>query len=357
VASLAGVVPAIVDAHIHQWDPFTTPREAARLAPLYRRAPRLMTAIMPLLVPLGSRQMIVTPEHVVQPYLPATYAEDAAGVVDAVGVPVESVVHVQADWWGDPVDETAWVEQLPFGAPGVPALAAIVGHVDLRRPDAGDVLDRHRAASPRFRGVRAMGAWHPDPGVKRYADQPGLLRSPDFLRGFAALAERGLAFDAYVYSHQLDDVAVLASEYPEITIVLDHYAPLVGLHAPMGRSTGRTEQERAALLPAWRESLAALATHPNVVAQHSGLAFPMHGLREAGIGRELLAERMAPLVRHTQVVLGPDRVLFGSNFPMDKSNASLGVVVGALADLLAPYGDNALRKAFRDNAQRVYRLG
>ena len=36
--SLQGVVPAIVDTHIHQWDPFTTPREASRLAPLYRRA-------------------------------------------------------------------------------------------------------------------------------------------------------------------------------------------------------------------------------------------------------------------------------------------------------------------------------
>ena len=41
-APLAGVVPGIIDSHIHQWDPFTTPREASRLAPLYRRAPKVL---------------------------------------------------------------------------------------------------------------------------------------------------------------------------------------------------------------------------------------------------------------------------------------------------------------------------
>ena len=55
-------------------------------------------------------------------------------------------------------------------------------------------------------------------------------------------------------------------------------------------------------------------------------------------------------------VFGPDRLLFGSNYPMDKSVASYGVVVGALADLLADGGPDLLRKVFRDNARAVYRL-
>jgi len=77
-------------------------------------------------------------------------------------------------------------------------------------------------------GVCVSWARHPDPGVVRFADQEGLLRSNAFLRGFATVAERGLSFDAFVYSHQLDDVATLAEEYPETPIVLDHYAPPVG---------------------------------------------------------------------------------------------------------------------------------
>ncbi|HYG92535.1 MAG TPA: amidohydrolase family protein [Nocardioides sp.] len=356
MASLAGVVPGILDAHFHQWDPFTTPREASRLAPLYRRAPRLLTALFPVLVDKGARDLVLTPEHAATPYLPETYATDVAGVPDVVGVPVEAAVHVEADWQSaDPVEETAWLEDLPFAEDGRPALAAIVGHADPRRHDIGDVLDRHLAASPRFRGIRCMATWHDDPKVKRWADRPRLLRDPGFLRGFAAVAERGLTFDAYVYSHQLDDVAVLAREYPDTTIVLDHYAPLVGWAGPMGSGTGRTPGERAGILARWRDGIGALASYDNVVAKHSGLAFPMHGLREVGIGRERLARTMAPLVTHTQDCFGPDRVLFGSNFPMDKSVTTYPVVVGALVDLLAPYGEDALRKAFRDNARRVYR--
>lgn len=354
MTTLRDVVPGIVDSHIHQWDPFTTPREASKLAPLHRRMPWLTPLLMRVLIDQGARELVLRPDHVAAPYLPETYAGDVAAVPAAVGVPVEAVVHVEADWQGDPVDETAWVASLPFGQDGRPELAAIVGHADPRDPGFAGTLDRHRGASDRFRGIRCMGTWHDDPKVKRWADVPGIFRDAGFLKGFAAVAERGLTFDAYVYSHQLDDVAHLAGEYPEVTIVLDHYAPPVGWLGPMGRWTGRTGSERAALLAAWRDGMSALAEHPNVVAKHSGLAFPMTGLREVGIGRAALAERIGPLVTHTQDVFGPDRVLFGSNFPMDKAVTDHATLVGALADLLAPYGDEALRKAFRDNARRVY---
>jgi predicted TIM-barrel fold metal-dependent hydrolase len=201
-----------------------------------------------------------------------------------------------------------------------------------------------------------MTTWHPDRKVKRWAATEGVLRSPGFLRGFAALAERGLTFDAYVYSNQLADVGVLATEYPETTIVLDHYAPPVGWLGPMGRGTGRTAAERDALLARWHDDLAALAPHDNVVAKHSGLAFPVLGLKEVGLGRAALAERVAPLVHHTTDVFGEDRLVFGSNFPMDKAVTSYDVVVGALVDLLAPRGETLLRKVFHDNAIRVYSL-
>jgi len=146
-------------------------------------------------------------------------------------------------------------------------------------------------------------------------------------------------------------------ELDETTTVLDHYAPPVGVCGPMGRSTARSEGERRDLLARWRDDLADLAgSCPNVVAKHSGLAFPTRGHRERGLTRQQLAERVAPLVEHTTQVFGPDRLLFGSNYLMDKSVASYGVVVGALADLLADGGPDLLRKVFRDNARAVSRL-
>ena len=356
--SLQGIVPGIIDAHIHQWDPFTTPREASRLAPLYRRAPRLFEKLLPVLLPQPKRELVRTAQHVAQPYLPADYARDTAGAVASVGVPVESAIHVQAGWHGpDQSEETAWVDALPFGVDGHPGLAAIVGNADPRDPGCASLLDRHAAASDRFRGVRFMTTWHPDRGVMDWIDEPEVMTSSAFLRGFAAIAERGLTFDAYVYSHQLPEVVVLAQEYPDTTIVLDHYAPPVGICGPMGKQTGRTEADRRDLLARWRDDLATLAgSCPNVVAKHSGLAFPTLGHREPGLTRGQVAERVAPLVEHTTEVFGEDRLVFGSNYPMDKSIAAYGEIVGALADLLAPSGPDLLRKVFRDNAQRVYRL-
>ena len=356
--SLSGIVPGIIDAHIHQWDPFTTPREASRLAPLYKRAPKLLERLMPLVLPQRDRELILTPAYVAQPYLPADYAVDVAGTVESVGVPVEAAVHVECGWHrADQSEETAWLDALPFGVAGNPGLAAIIGNADPREADFASVLDAHARASDRFRGIRFMTSWHPDKGVKNWIDEEGVMTSPAFLKGFATLAERGLTYDAYVFSHQLPEVTALAKEYPDTTIVLDHYAPPVGYCGPMGKSTGRTESDRAGLLARWKDDVAELAgSCPNVVAKHSGLAFPTLGHRERGISRQQLAERVAPLVEHTTEVFGVDRLVFGSNYPMDKPVADYGTIVGALADLLAPYGPELLRKVFRDNARAVYKL-
>jgi len=360
VSTLSGVVPAIIDTHIHQWDPFTTPRTASPLAPIYKLSPRLLNALMPLLISKGNRDMIRTPENAARPYLPPNYASDVAGVPDAVGVPVESVVHIQADWkTKEPLGhagETAWLETLPWGRNGNPQLAAIVGHADPRELHFGQLLDAHAEASPRFRGIRAMATWHDDKGTVRYADGPGRLRSRDFLAGFAALAERKLTFDAYVYSGQLSDVGVLAAEYPETTIVLDHFAPLLGWLGPIGKTLGRTQADRDRYLADWREGISALAEHGNVVAKLSGLAFPVLGMPTARWGRAEVVEQVAPLVLHTVDSFGADRLMFGSNFPMDRAITNYPNLPGALVDLLAPRGGDLLRKVFRENAQTVYSL-
>ena len=329
----------------------------SRLARLHRRAPGAVEWLAPRLAGRANREAIGTARHVLRPYLPRDYASDAAPVPGAVGAPVEAVVHVQAGWDSDdPAGETRWLETLPFGRNGAPALAAIVGHADPREPGFAATLDAHAAASERFRGIRCIGAWHPDPKVRNWADGPGVLAAPAFLRGFEALAERGLTFDAWVYSEQLPDVLVLAREYPDTTIVLDHYGTPVGLLAARGRDAGRTPTARDALLARWRDDISALAELPNVVAKHSGLAFPPLGFDRPGIDRATLAELLAPLVDHTTEVFGPDRLMFGSNFPMDKAVAAYPTVAGALGDILKPHGAATLRKVFRENAERIYGL-
>jgi predicted TIM-barrel fold metal-dependent hydrolase len=345
----------LIDPHIHQWDPYSTPREASVPARLTRRVPVLAGAI-PKLVPKPGREFVGDPRYVLAPYLPGDYLADA-GQLD-----VEAIVHIEAAWHGKgplgPVGETAWVAGLPFGVGDAPKLGGIVVQADPSLPGVGELLTAHLAASDLVRGVRCSGAHSDDPGVRSFAAESGLLASPDFLCGFAEVAGRGLSFEAWVYSHQLADVARLAQEYPEATIVLDHHATPVGAFGPRGRSTGQTAADRAGILARWRDDIAAVAAYPNVVAKHSGLAMPILGWPTPASGstlpREQLRDGIAPLVTHVATVFGPDRTLWASNFPMDKPNATLPTTAELLVEILGADADQ--EKLFRANAARVYRI-
>lgn len=336
----------IVDPHIHQWDPFTTPRVVSGPAKVVRAVPWLRPAVLAL-IPRGDREFVGDPAHVITPYLPSDYRRDAADLQ------VSAVVHVEAAWKEHAsTGETAWLASLPFGTSGAPELGAVVCHADPREPGTGALLDRHLETSPLVRGVRCSAAHHPDPGVRSWADE-GLLSRPDFLRGFAAIAERGLSFEAWVYSHQLPEVVVLAQEYPEVTVVLDHYATPVGIFGPRGRRTGRTEADRRQIFERWSDDLAAVAALPNVVAKHSGLGMPVlgwSGAQEASRFRDAVA----PLVTRTQDLFGADRTLWASNYPMDKPTVSLPGTIEALLDILGPDVDPY--RLLGGNARRVYRI-
>ncbi|WP_020106155.1 amidohydrolase [Nocardia sp. 348MFTsu5.1] len=361
---LARVIPGIIDTHIHQWDPMHSPWKASRRGRLYRAAPVLGKAIFRYAVAQRDRELILDPRIVARSYLPRNYYSDAAGAVAVSGVPVESVVYVETDWSADDplgsAAETRWVTNLPFGKNDAPDLAAIVARGDPRNPKFGQLIDMHLDVSDKVRGIRCASAWHPDPQVRSWADRAGVLADPEFLSGFSAIAERDLVFEAWVYSHQLREVRALAREYPDTTIVLNHLGTPVGLFGPMGQTTGSTAAQRHELMRAWREDISALAQCRNVVAKLSGVAFPLLGYghqRSGNIGtQQTLTNMTGPLIEHAVKAFGPDRLMFGSNFPADKPNATLPMIVGSQLEILEPYGGSLLRKVFRDNARRVYRL-
>lgn len=341
---------AVVDPHIHQWDPYSTPREASLPAKLIRRVPPL-GRVVPSVLPRSSREFVGDPTHVLRPYLPSDYRADAAGV------PVGTIVHIEAGWHSrrpsGAVGETAWVAALPFGQDGAPRLGAIVCHADPTSPRIAADLDRHLEASPLVRGVRCMAAHHDDPAVRSWARRPHLLTDPAFLRGFAAIAERDLSFEVWVYSHQLPEVLTLAREYPQSRLVLDHYATPVGLFGPRGRDTGHTERDRRALMQRWSDDLAAVAECANVTAKHSGLGMPVLGWPSA-VSAAQFRDTVAPLASRTQQLFGPDRTMWASNFPMDKPIVTLAATVDALLEVLGPDVDP--QRMFCTNAQRLYRL-
>ncbi|MFF0637622.1 amidohydrolase family protein [Nocardia sp. NPDC004151] len=348
----------VVDAHIHQWDPMTTPREFSGLAKLFRYVP-VPVDWAKRLAPRRDREFVGDPTPFMRPYLPRDYDSDAGEV------PVEAIVHIEVEWVGNgplgPVDETRWVASLPWGV-DTPALGAIMGAADPVTPEFAELLDAHQAASPLFRGVRTRVEYHPDPDVRATCEAPGKLTSTAFLNGFGALADRGLAFEAWVYSGQLPEVTALAERYPGTTIVLNHLGTPAGVFGPVGRETGRNPGRRRELFLRWRDDLTALAAHPNVVAKVSGLMMPILGHPVPKRGEPtpvpVLVERISPMLEHALDVFGSDRLIWGSNFPVDKPITSIPNAANAVATALAGHGadDKAIEQVFRRNAERIYGL-
>ncbi|MFD3594496.1 amidohydrolase family protein [Nocardia sp. NPDC058640] len=307
------------------------------------------------LAPRADREFVGDPTAYLHPYLPADYRTDRGGS------PVESVVHIEVQWAGWQPDETRWVASLPFGV-DTPALAGIVGSADPSAADFGAVLDAHQSASPLLHGIRSMVAHHPDRGVKSFAAHDGVLTSPAFLNGFGQLAQRGLSYDAWVYSGQLPEVTALAERFPEVPIVLDHLGTPAGIFGPVGKDTGHTARQREVLFHRWRDDLTDLAAQPNVVAKVSGLMMPVlgHPVPPRGMVTPVpeLISRVGPLLAHALAVFGADRLIWGSNFPIDKPITSLGGAVEAVATGLSDAGADRddLRKVFGGNAARVYRI-
>lgn len=248
------------------------------------------------------------------------------------------------------VGETEWV-----AANTTAVTQAIVGATDLRLGTlAAEALDAHvDAGQGRFRGIRQMATWDASPLIKPTDPDPGpsLLLDPDFRRGFAALARRGLSFDAWVFFPQLPEVVDLARAFPDATIVLDHIGGPIGV----GPYT-----DRGAVVARWQDLMVDVAACPNVVVKLGGIGMPIYGLgwhkRPTPPTAEEVAASWRDPIRWCIEHLGVGRCLFESNFPVDRFSIDYPTV-WAVFDLVTTDLLTTERAAlFHDTACAVYRL-
>ena len=245
------------------------------------------------------------------------------------GLPLSASVHVQANCGtADPVEETRWLQELSDRT-GWPS--AIVAEVDLTAPDAKAQIARH-LQSPGLRGIRTPVAWD-KAGRWRVAAKAGVLSDDRFRAALPLLEENGLCLECVVVPKQLREVLDLAQARPGLTIVLDHFATL--------------EPDQPDNLDDWRCGIDALAAAPNVVVKLSGLWT---------VDRTWQASVLRPHVSHLLNCLGPDRVLYGSNLPVEGVNCPLARQFEQLHDVLADQPADALNAIFSGTARRVYRL-
>jgi L-fuconolactonase len=208
-------------------------------------------------------------------------------------------------------------------------VAGVVGWVDLAGPEVASTVAalRARPGGQALVGVRHQVHDEPDPGW--------LLRDR-VLAGLAAVADAGLVYDLLVRERELPAARAVAQRLPELTLVVDHLAK---------------PRIREQAMDPWAGELAALARQPNVACKVSGL------VTEAAWDA-WTPEQLVPYVRHAVDVFGPERLLFGSDWPVCLLAAGYGEVVAATTEALerAGLGPAERDAVFGANARRLYRL-
>ncbi|HEX2215631.1 MAG TPA: amidohydrolase family protein, partial [Xanthobacteraceae bacterium] len=197
-------------------------------------------------------------------------------------------------------------------------------------------------------------AWHADPAANASvsAAPPGLLMDDNFRKGFPALAQRGLSFDAWLYHTQLPDLLDLARAFPDTTIVLNHVGGAIGV----GPYAGKRDE----VFAQWKASIAALASCPNMNVKLGGLGMRLFGF-EVHSGRrppssEQLAEAWRPYIETCIETFGCERAMFESNFPVDKGTCSYGVLWNAFKRIAKDFSPAEKTALFSGTAARVYRV-
>ncbi len=230
----------------------------------------------------------------------------------------------------------------------------IVGFADLQlgRTVAPVLAALARTSRGRLRGIRNTTAWHPDPTVRSNPKPPpdGLLRSAAFLEGARRVGQLGLTLDIWAYQTQLDEVAVLAGELPELTIVVDHCG------GPLG--VGPHRRDDPASFARWRDALAGVAALPNTRIKIGGFGLGVMGYSYSDAPfppcSETLARDWGPWVDTCLELFGPARAMFESNFPVDKGQFSYVALWNAFKRLADPLSQSERDDLFWRTAARTY---
>ena len=251
-------------------------------------------------------------------------------LADVEGTGVAASVYVQANWAPDrAADEAAWVQSAADRS-GWPH--AIVGFADLAVPDAAPQLDRLAEAAPLLRGIRQQLHWHEDPRY-RFAQRPDLAADPTLRRNAALLAERGWVFELQIFHPQTEPALGLVDACPNVAFVLQHAL--------------MPEDLSAEGMAAWRAALGRLAERENVRAKLSGLGTFVHRVDPDLIRR---------IAHETLAAFGPERCLWGSNFPIEKLWTGYAELLAAHLRATEDLSDDERDAIFRGTAARTYRI-
>jgi L-fuconolactonase len=231
---------------------------------------------------------------------------------------VQKTVFVQTQ---HDLEENRWALQL---AEQHDFIAGIVGWVDLASAACERQLSEFVGTS-KFVGIRHITQAEPD---------DNFIVRDEILRGLRVLEKHRVPFDLLFFTQHLKHVTTLAQALPELPMVIDH------LSKP---------KIKAGLIDGWQDDLRNAARYPNVYCKLSGM------ITEADWTHWKPAD-LRPYVETAIEAFGPERCMFGSDWPVCELAGSYEDVLSSLKEALGAISPAEERQIFGETAQKFYRL-
>ena len=206
-------------------------------------------------------------------------------------------------------------------------VAGVVGWVDLTDDKVGHTLSDLQSSND---GRNLVGIRH------QAHDEPDAdwLRRPDVMRGIGTVGEAGLTFDILVRARELPAALELVRTYPEQRFVVDHIA-----------KPSIKDRE----IEPWASRMKPLADFPSVWVKVSGMI-------EEADWAHWTPDDLKPYVQRLLEWFGPERLIFGSNWPVCLLAGSYAQVFDALVYALGEISPADRDRIFGGNAIEAYRL-
>ncbi|MEQ1873707.1 MAG: amidohydrolase family protein [Ilumatobacteraceae bacterium] len=293
----------ILDTHVHFWDHDVAGMRWPWLEKGFKSSQHSWTT--------ESASKRLAAMHGARRFTVAEFCEEVAGVG------VAGMIHAHAaSGMADPAFETQWVAEMAR-TDGWPV--GIIGSCNLASADGPDLLRRHRAASERCRSVRDMNG-------------PKGLDVDACAATLAVADELGFSIELRTAPEKFGMFAEFADRFPNVTFVLSHASlPLE-----------RTPQS----LEAWIAAATTIAKRPNFVCKISALC--------GGSDPNWTIDSIRPWAEACYEVFGPDRVMLGTNWPVDRLFGNYADVVNAYRTIFSPLSDGDRTALFYGNAAVLY---
>jgi len=274
---------------------------------------------------IGKPKPFGDPTLIQKNYIPKDFLKDVkkTSEIEFVGS-----VHIQVDSaLADPVSETSWLSKsITTGIP-----SAIVGYVDLTKEDAEDLLKKH-LTFPKFRGVRQIiGMLEKSPNLS--FTNENLLKNNCWRKNFDILSKNKISFDLQLYPEQMEESANFLSKFPEILVVIDH--------------AGSPYDQSDSGLRIWADGLKRLAELPNLYIKLSG--FGMYDKNWSSESTQKIFDTILEF-------FNPNRIMWGSNFPVEKLINSYSYCLEQLLKWLKPLSSEDKNSIASETALNFYRI-